>query len=581
MPTKKLISGYDILEDITGLESDLVAMCYKQNADTPTRTATRGVRLSALLDNFTDMQARATQKALVSDVDQTMYYYLYEEKKPSGFIYIYFRRLQFTGVPTSPGYGDPQYSAIYDAVGETFHGTSPEGVECIKIHASHMLVFDTQTSAFSVIHHNTKQHYHKIIALNETGMLTQGAIFDAITRKQLLDNTILADKMFRTDNEVYALSRRVQKAQTAKTYTMLFMTDTHTSILERPMIWMPTMRTFQTVGSLRKHVNIACAIHGGDLLTVGYTDKTDSIETASRASAAWRMCCGDDAIMAKGNHDDASYGPSNGSFWDANKNPTVAIGQTEWAMSVQNASRRCKTVVFDDNNPLGGYCYIDDDTSKIRTIVLNTGDLPETLDGNGDYKYTMITHSAFGNSQLNFVANALQFTGKSTPSDWAVLFVSHIPPERVPKNADGNNLRFGMTDMAITNAPAFFGILNAYRDGTTYYNEGTTTDFEYTVDVTYAHEGEVIGFICGHTHADNTSAGVGGIGAVEYGYRYISVSGGQTFAGITVNRDAKTIHITKHGGNTYINPATDIYKTIFGLSASDVDANGDYSVTYN
>ena len=48
MATKKLIGNYDVLEDIAGLEDQLVLLGYKDDPATPTGKATRGVRVSAL-----------------------------------------------------------------------------------------------------------------------------------------------------------------------------------------------------------------------------------------------------------------------------------------------------------------------------------------------------------------------------------------------------------------------------------------------------------------------------------------------------------------------------------------------------
>jgi len=514
----------------------------------------------------------AESKNIVSDTLFNSKLYVYEDKTNNGSVYIKWGHIQSVNPNVLIVYND-YTSALSDYI-----DTSPEGVSCIKLPNLKMLIYNIRTQTLSIAAHTTKINGDVILALNEAGMLTKGVIFDAMLHRWQIDTNCFINRRFKTENDVYDYVSRVLEDQNGNTMSFNFMTDTHITIDNLLVSWKPAIETVEALESVDGYVDVLANVHGGDILTVGYTDKTSPSKTLTRFCAAWRNHSRADAIILRGNHDDNGYGPLvSAGVWTKNKSLASVIGETEWFNVAMNPSLRSRNIVYDASNPTGGYCYIDDPKSKIRTFFVNTGEIPETQDGNGNYLYTMYTHSAMSNAQINFIANALKFEDKSDATDWAVLFVSHIPLEL--KNTSG--AIFGITDMKIQNVHLFFGVLNAYKDGTAYSGTNTTTGYEASVNVTYSRVGNVIGFICGHTHADNTANTVGGSGSPEYGYRYVSISAGNTGATITVNRTARTISVRKWGGSVLLTQkAIDTYHMIVGLTSEDVNEYGDFTVPY-
>lgn len=97
------------------------------------------------------------------------------------------------------------------------------------------------------------------------------------------------------------------------------------------------------------------------------------------------------------------------------------------------------------------------------------------------------------------------------------------------------------------------------------------------VDYTQKGQGEVIGFVSGHTHTDNYCDEVGGEYGLNYGYSYIGIFGSTTFANLVVNRENNTMTILKYGEGT---PEKDA-----GVVKSDVDSgsieSGEWTIQYN
>ena len=162
------------------------------------------------------------------------------------------------------------------------------------------------------------------------------------------------------------------------------------------------------------------------------------------------------------------------------------------------------SVVFDEENPYGGYYYKDFEAAKIRIICLNSSDI---WDENGELTNKYSHSLMYQQRQITWFSQiALDFTDKTTPSDWSVLVCAHAFV--VDKN----------------NTAIVESILNHVKDGTAYshtfdlaqrtildettglYTE--TIDREnsdaITVNADYTVQGRVnvIGTVYGHDHLE-------------------------------------------------------------------------------
>lgn len=470
------------------------------------------------------------------------------------------------------------FTNIYNTLTSYQCPESPSGLltNCLQIPSKKAICYNKKTKTIEgVSSRSIDDKNHIILAQCNNGRITGGYFMSYPHREFIAAQGGTNTSGTETDKESFDFASRVVDKQTPHSLTLGLMTDSHVDFYnqETYSVKLDQATKFATMPA---YVQTRALIHGGDILATGYDDKTRPQETLTRYCAALNLHAKADLVVLKGNHDDNCYGATTDGQLNINKSVDSIIGQSEWFKRAMASGIANTDFVRDGENPYGGYGYFDDEASKIRVICLNTGEVPEILNDAGtDYAYNMYYLSAMSNAQLNFVANALRFADKSNPNEWAVLFVSHIPLETVKQSGT----LFGITDMKPRGADVFFGIVNAYRDGASYTTNSTDGPFLYDVSCSYNHAGEVVAFLCGHTHHDNTSDAVGGAGSPEYGYRFISVDS-KAFANLVIDRTHRTINVLKFNGNSFVDPQTDPYGTIVGLTADDVNEYGDWVCSY-
>lgn len=181
-------------------------------------------------------------------------------------------------------------------------------------------------------------------------------------------------------------------------------------------------------------------------------------------------------FMIMGNHD-TGVGQTPG------LDPSKAMTEDD----VKNAYHT-KTPLFGEvRNRDSLYFYKDLPSKKVRVIGLNSSDLPWTLDTSGMYKHNRLEEAAFGEAQLNWLANSAL---KLPDNSWQVIFFFHHP-------LSSNNL---------VNRQAFMNIVTAFKNGTAItVNASEADDIQINnlqVDFTQQGKGTVIGCFSGHYHKD-------------------------------------------------------------------------------
>lgn len=157
-----------------------------------------------------------------------------------------------------------------------------------------------------------------------------------------------------------------------------------------------------------------------------------------------------------------------------------------------------ESVVWDSENPKGGYFYKDFDRSKIRVVVLQTQDVFNDDGSVVDTVNDTSLNPRIQQKQFTWFCNkALDFTDKGEDKkDWAVIVISHA-----------NVLLGGASGGSISNEQCVLmrGVINAFMTGGVY--TGSTPDgftFPLSADVDFTEQGAA-DFICsvnGHVHAD-------------------------------------------------------------------------------
>lgn len=181
-------------------------------------------------------------------------------------------------------------------------------------------------------------------------------------------------------------------------------------------------------------------------------------------------------FMIMGNHD-TGVGQTPG------LDPSKAMTEDD----VKNAYHT-KTPLFGEvRNRDSLYFYKDLPSKKVRVIGLNSSDLPWTLDTSGMYKHNRLEEAAFGEEQLNWLANQAL---KLPDNTWQVIFFFHHP-------LSSNNL---------INRQAFKNIITAFKNGTAItVNANEADDIQINnlqVDFTQQGKGTVIACFNGHYHTD-------------------------------------------------------------------------------
>lgn len=267
--------------------------------------------------------------------------------------------------------------------------------------------------------------------------------------------------------------------QNGNTLNFAFITDLHVTAFEDlPLsqieVWNRNTNGLSAVDKVR---NIDFVVLGGDYLW------NDTKTTLVRAERAYKLLqemfyqFKEKQFALKGNHDDNSIA-ENSSYIVTDSERYGYLGQ-----------QYTNDVRIEYGNAEKSYGYIDFMRQKVRTIFINTVDIPS---------YTGQHVTGIGNNQLNFIADALNFT----ESGWAVIFFSH---HLLINNATMNPSSDAEGYVTSTHGGgAIWGIIQAYKNKGRYSKTSTLDGYEYSVDVDYTANGsdEVIACINGHTHRD-------------------------------------------------------------------------------
>lgn len=139
----------------------------------------------------------------------------------------------------------------------------------------------------------------------------------------------------------------------------------------------------------------------------------------------------------------------------------------------------------------GSYFYADKKDAKVRLIVMNPYDVPcDDVNEDGSAKYNKMFTIGYRQEQLEWFANvALDVPDK----DWTVVLCTHTCPSA---------REFSRNEEVI------LGLINAYRNGTSYEKETEWDIPEYNVKISADYTsrgGEFAIWVSGHTHADRLS----------------------------------------------------------------------------
>jgi len=236
-------------------------------------------------------------------------------------------------------------------------------------------------------------------------------------------------------------------------------------------------------------------------------------------------------LMVEGNHD-----PAYSTVEGPNTGYRQSVPQAEFNEHFFRMETLYPNRTF---GPGGGYYFADDVVHKMRYIVLNSHDAPnDDVQENGLAVYSKFHTFEYRQEQLNWFANV----ALDVPDpEWTVTLCTHENP-------------VSSDDCIACSTPLILGIINAFRNHTSYAGSCEHADpaFNASVSVDYTGRGgNFTAWISGHTHLD--------LFCQPEGVNCLSIAGDtrdrakfgtiheQAFDVFTVNKKERKIYITRIG----------------------------------
>lgn len=474
---------------------------------------------------------------------------IYIEENPGvgNFVYLKFISLAIRQTVFNTLTWDVIKQALPDIVFETSYSGEND---CLRLEGVQSFVYDFKDNDLKIINRDdidTKRHI--LLVTNVAGVAVQGLLVDQRDNQYVRSRQFDLDPLRRHEIEdLERTSEKIQSVQNPRTASFAFMTDSHYESNRGKTE--ESIRHYHAINTMSNYCGLDLIVHGGDFGD-GYSPLQKTKDDARRGMKTLIDSVRCPVLIAKGNHDDNSYYSIN---YGTNSLEEM-LNEIDWYnLTVKHFENE---IVLDDNFPEGGYFYKDLDKQKIRFVVLNPIDIPYIDDGSGNPKYHGLDDFAFRDKQLNFVANqALDFTDKSSPSQWAVIFICHTPLHPELSNSGTLNT---INDDVMNN------IISAFKNGTSYTSTTTSGDFGQSVSVDYTSQGamDVIAVISGHTHVDRLQVldGINHLtclnslaGQISYSTitRAIGTNTEDSWTVFTVDKDTRTVYGHRYGaGNDF------------------------------
>jgi hypothetical protein len=320
-------------------------------------------------------------------------------------------------------------------------------------------------------------------------------------------------------------------------HTFIFVADTHAQDVSNKIMC--------SVAEMSKYVPCSYIAHGGDIID-GKTDKEQELLILSTL-----VRNGNEAkcptYYIKGNHD---------------YNRRIEDGNIVEAEVISNAEIASRTNCFIKSGVKGNiekmYFFVDDATSKVRSIFLNVFLTPE-LSANTQ---------RMGQEQFEWLINeALDFSDKEDKAEWGVIAFAH----QLPKNE------------------GLYEILKAFQVGGREEYSVTEGDETFNISADFTAQGtmEIISMFVGDIHFDSTSritankpypciyilnaslandyanTSLGSNNALKPPDKVANTENETAFDIVTIDRKNKLLYMTRYGARSYVyNEETEAYDTI-------------------
>lgn len=206
-------------------------------------------------------------------------------------------------------------------------------------------------------------------------------------------------------------------------------------------------------------------------------NKTDSLSNSMRVVE--RIKNKSILLNSIGNHDSNGWDKS-----DAQQFDTFINNKELYAIYGQKLN---DYVIW--GSKLGMYYYYDVPNSNLRIITLNSCDIPYIKLDDGNIKYSPNTIYNYSQKQVDFLVKTLkESNGKQ------IIINCHIPLLSVEDGMIANSKPH--------NNECVLGILNAFKNATSYSYSNNTEDFKINLNCEFTSVGTIVGVFSGHIHYD-------------------------------------------------------------------------------
>lgn len=340
--------------------------------------------------------------------------------------------------------------------------------------------------------------------------------------------------------EVADIKAKLNTIDAQNKCSLAFITDIHayTLLMAKMDVEKAIKNSVYALNEINRDYKIHSCINNGDLITSG--GKKETVLNKLKDICSYYKNAEMQVLMIKGNHDDNGYGNE--------ERPTHVLYDTERHQNSVGVFFN-QSIVYDTNNAEKSYYYYDIADYKIRIICINTCDF--NLDYINSVWVSSFGTSGISNSQLNFIANALNFN----ESGWSIIVAGHHCLRRT-SNMGTTNSGINTTN----NGDVLWNILKAFKTKTAYSSQASDKGFyNHNVSVNYSNNmsNDVICCLSGHTHSDKMD--------MVDNIRLISVDSGSTERGdgripssetetsidiMTIDKTARKIYATRYGYGT-------------------------------
>ena len=371
------------------------------------------------------------------------------------------------------------------------------------------------------------------------GTMTLAQMPEKIAAITTADNIVHGDIPDYIKAAALEVAKKVRAVQTDESITFIAMSDSHQLDTSSDIVTgnKHAGMAAKALAYILPNIDFACFL--GDY-TAG--SNTTTIEEGKQHFAEINAdideaFSGIPQFRTVGNHDDLHYSQAqNGS----------KLTQAELYQYIGSYN---DGATVDPNNPQGGYCYRDFADKKLRVICLNTSD--------------NLNAGAITDAQLKwFAQTALDFSGKTSPSDWSFVVIGHHPADWVitpaavlkayvggetysaaswSKNFSGAN--------SATFLGNFHGHIHNFKAGKLHYRSNTSTTPITTSEFNAVRVGIPNAcFLRNNEYGQNSGAEVDDIEYGDVTYNKTAGTAQDTaFCVIVIDRSSKVIHAFCYG----------------------------------